>query len=88
MVDEQQYPSTGEVLEVPQPEKEPLRQSGRVQIFLTTIISELLLIPANWLSTRYGVDIPPDLLQAIATGIAIVGGALIAGRSYRNTPAK
>lgn len=66
-------------------DKEQLRESGRVRLFIISIIAELLLIPTSWLSTTYGVEVPNEVIQAIATGIAGLGGAMILGRSYRNT---
>jgi hypothetical protein len=61
--------------------KEPLAQSRRAKLFLTGLILEILLpVPV-----LLGVDIPIELLQTIAAGIAALFFAIIHGLTQRNT---
>lgn len=62
-------------------EKEPLAQSRRVKLFITGLILEAL-VP---LPILLGADIPIELLQTIAAGIAALFFAIINGLTQRNT---
>lgn len=64
------------------PEKEPLLASERFRVALATVLVEigLVFLPA------LGVQIDPDVLQAIAVAIAGIASMFIYGRTQRNTP--
>lgn len=62
-------------------EKEPLAQSARFRLFVSGIVLELLVV----LAPQLGLDVPADLLQTVAGGIAALVAMMIYSRGQRNS---
>lgn len=66
--------------------KEPLKESSRFKVFLSSIILELLILVTGWASANFGWEIPPELLEKVALTIGGLVVTFIASRTYRNAP--
>jgi len=70
-------------------QKEPLIQSDRFKLFITSGILETLILLTGIASAQFGWEISMELLESIALAIGgLAISSLIVGKSYRNTPIK
>ncbi len=62
-------------------EKEPLKDSGRMKLFVGGLLLEVLIA----VMPMTGLNIPLDVLEAVAYSAAGLVGAIILARTQRNT---
>lgn len=63
-------------------EKEPIKNSERFKVMLTTVLGEIAL----FFVAVYGLDIDIDAVLTLCGWIAVIVTGFIYGRSIRNTP--
>ncbi len=61
--------------------KEPLPQSARFRLFISGVVLEILIGASPYIAP----DIPLELLQTIAAGVAGLVAVMIYSRTQRNT---